>query len=761
MKKYPCVGTESPDLSLLPESIPVEKIWSDPELYLKAAEYMSKDGPLLLPLSNTLEAEAVGAPVETGPVRVRRNLLDKVEKLSGLQDYDLSCEHFQTILQIRTNREIVFGLSGLCTLISQISDLGRALVAIRKGHLDLRPLFQFYLKNTSLLLKAIPYKIQKISLADPPLAPDLVGPNLFHCFLEELYVPLTDQILSAGYDISMCPRLYMPMREKQLIEEKTLLRGVCLKRPKFQVYLNNWENEEKKLTVDKGTELGKLLKAESFPVEMPCNGAGTCGKCDVLVCKRNTEGWSQPERIKACEAIIHSDLKIWPVAEGTSDNYYDATRFELPKIQKVDCGSGEQSSYRDLGLAVDIGTTGVVMELLDLKSAMALETVSFLNPQKRFGLDVMARITAARDFGPDLQIGLINEIRANLQKLMAGKAHDSLKEICFSGNTAMLMLLRGEDPSPLGISPYRAPITVARKFMAADIGLEWPGNPQCMTLPVLSGHVGADVAGGVIQAGLNLLGPPALLMDVGTNNEIVLRAGERLLAASCAAGPALEGATIRFGSRAVAGAVEDVRFFTHPELKVIGEGEAKSICGSGILALVREALKLGLVDRRGRIEKVSHVDEDDPRRVFLGMEDGKPCIRLNEKLYVTQKDIRQVQLAKTAIQSGIVILMREAGMEAEDLKIIYLAGQFGAHLSGELLEKTGLLPDGVKAEVVSLGNSSLYGALAVLKDERILEEMNLLRERTEVFELSVVPDYERVFLACSQFPDQKEASKND
>lgn len=406
------------------------------------------------------------------------------------------------------------------------------------------------------------------------------------------------------------------------------------------------------------------------------------------------------------------------------------------------------------GIAIDIGTTTVVAALIEMQTGDEIAVASMVNPQKQYGSDVLTRITYGIDHpetAPHLLkkviVEGINELIAKLAD-QAEISQNEIYQVVIAGNTTMLHFLLGIDASVIGKAPY-APVFVRSKTMrATDIGLHVSNAAMLYCLPSVSAYIGADIVAGSYVAGMHEGNGSRLLIDIGTNGEIVLAHEGRILSCSCAAGPALEGMNIEAGMRAQEGAVEEVEITTQGiAMQTIGNKEAKGICGSGILAVLRELLRVGLVNPRGTFVKKEELAQDDYRQPMLLMQGKKRAFILSEEheLIVTQSDIRQVQLAKGAILSGFLALVKEAGLTLEELDEVIVAGQFGAHLSAESLIGTGILPEAVRGKLKYIGNASKTGAYMALMSQNIRTEMEDLASRIEYTELSVTENYERLF----------------
>ncbi len=407
------------------------------------------------------------------------------------------------------------------------------------------------------------------------------------------------------------------------------------------------------------------------------------------------------------------------------------------------------------GVAIDIGTTTVVAALVDLETGKEVATASMINPQKSYGLDVLTRITYAMDNPKEghlrLQTAIVEGINALILQLEKASCveKNSLYEIVVAGNTTMLHFLLGIDSTAIGRSPY-APIFTKSKYLdARSIGIEAGENAMLYCLPSVSSYIGSDIVAGSYVCDLHKKNETVLFIDIGTNGEIVLAHNGRLVSCSCAAGPALEGMNISSGMRAQDGAIEEIIIDEKGiHTKVIGGGDARGLCGSGILAVVREMIKTGIVTKKGAMIKLEALDEEDYRRRYIKLNDKKRELHIVSSkvpVVVTQSDVRQVQLAKGALLSGFYALLKEVGISIESLDRVIVAGQFGAHLSVDSLIGTGILPSSVADKLVYVGNASKTGAYMALMSMDARLEIEALAEKMEYMELGATEGYERLF----------------
>lgn len=411
------------------------------------------------------------------------------------------------------------------------------------------------------------------------------------------------------------------------------------------------------------------------------------------------------------------------------------------------------------GVAVDIGTTTVVASLINLNTGEEIDSEAEINAQKNFGQDVLTRITYVVENGEqgtlELQKSIVDSLNKMLNRICERQnlSKGRIYEMSIAANSTMIHMLLGVESISLGKSPYAQIFSSAKNIMAREIGLDSMSSfARVSTLPSISSYIGADIVAGAFVADLHNTDKKVLFIDIGTNGEIVLSDRGRLVSCSCAAGPALEGMNISSGMRASDGAIEEMKISENEiTLEVIGNTKPIGLCGSGILAAVREMLACGLVNERGNIVKPDSLELDDFRQKYLIVENKKRSIKINKDIRVTQGDIRQVQLAKSAILSGFIALVKHVGFELSDLDEVIVAGQFGSHLSVESLVGTGILPKDVEEKIRYIGNSSKTGAYLYLMSLDSRKEMDSLSRQMDYMELSVSEGYEKLFVKSSRF----------
>ncbi|WP_347352723.1 ASKHA domain-containing protein, partial [Acetoanaerobium noterae] len=433
--------------------------------------------------------------------------------------------------------------------------------------------------------------------------------------------------------------------------------------------------------------------------------------------------------------------------------------FDKDKVIAIEKGNTTDNIY---GLAIDIGTTTVAADLVDMKSGKAILSSSDINPQKKFGLDVLTRITYALENEEQAVKNLQHEIVNLINKMTfemcmsANISKEHIYEVSVAANTTMLHFLLGIKSNSIGKSPY-APVFVKSKYIKASrIGININSNGKLYCLPGVSSYIGSDIVAGAFVAKLHDSKDNILFIDIGTNGEIVLASKGKLLSCSCAAGPALEGMNISCGMRGEAGAIEDMVIDKEQvRLSVIGgEQQPIGICGSGILAALRELLKTGIVKKDGSFIKKEKLAEDDYRQKYIRLNGKKREFMIEDKaktLYITQSDIRQIQLAKGAILSGFYALLNKSGISINELDKVVIAGQFGSHLSVDSLTGTGILPKEVESKITYVGNSSKTGAYMALMSDDIKKDLEQIAKTIDYMELGASDGYERLFADCLLF----------
>lgn len=421
------------------------------------------------------------------------------------------------------------------------------------------------------------------------------------------------------------------------------------------------------------------------------------------------------------------------------------------------------TSAQIYGIAVDIGTTTVVLSLVDLNGGREIGSETAINPQKEYGLDVLSRIDFVRRKKDGLRI-LQGAILDCLNKLTVKICSvnkipiETIYEITVGANATMMHLLLGVDTASIGKSPFYTVFSKSQNLPAAPLGLNISPFARLYCLPGVSSYIGADIVAGVVVSQLKETHENILFIDMGTNCEIVLSKAGELSSCSCAAGPALEGMNISCGMRAAEGAIEGVKINGNKiEIKVIGETGPAGVCGSGILEAISEILRVGLIGKTGRLKKREELESDGKLKGlarFLMETDGSRNLLLSstpEQIVITQGDIRQVQLARGAILSGLYSLLELMEITMEGLDKVIIAGQFGKHLSVESLVGVGIISGQLRGKIDYIGNSSKTGALMCLLSQQTRDLMESVSKNILYLELSRKEGYEKLFTKCLSF----------
>ncbi len=518
------------------------------------------------------------------------------------------------------------------------------------------------------------------------------------------------------------------------------------------------------VTVPVGSTLLEAARAAGVAIDAPCGGTGTCGSCRVhVVGAVEPPTRNERELLGGAGLAAGTRLACRARAAGAGVVTVDAPLHEMRVVTAAEQPflDVEDPAKRGIleigtvaGAAIDIGTTTIALQILDLKTGEVLATRGALNAQRVFGDDVLVRVAHATAGGaPELRTLIVGQVGRMLEEAVraAGASAGRLAEIVVVGNTAMTGLFLGEDVSALGQAPYaHAPVGGVR-LPAFEAGLLSFPSADVQVLPGVSAFIGSDVTAGIVATRLAERVTPTLLVDLGTNGEIVLSAGSELIAASTAAGPALEGASIECGMRAEAGAIERVALEDGDvSLGVIGNREPRGICGSGLLDLVAVLLEAGVLDASGRF-----VDEvGSPFRDRLTSRDGVRAFALDPAggIVLTQKDVRQVQLAIGAVRTGIDLTLEESGIRAGSVVNVIVAGGFGFHVRVASLVRLGLIPAAWRDRVTFGGNTALAGARMALVNSAAREEAGDVAALVRTMDLASHAEFQQRFLGALTFP---------
>ena len=465
------------------------------------------------------------------------------------------------------------------------------------------------------------------------------------------------------------------------------------------------------LEVPEGTTVLQAQITAGLHPDAPCGGKGTCGKCRVMI---------DDQVVLACQTSVDRNLVV---VTGQAENENILTTGLAVSTQP-------EGLYPAV-LAFDIGTTTVVGYLMDGTTDRQIATSSCKNPQGQFGADVISRIEyVLQGNGPALQSSIQEAMTQLTDSLcvQAGLDKSSIGAVSIVGNTAMHHLLLGIDPQPLVTPPYMPNVFDA---------MELSEPCQVRILPNIAGFVGGDTVGCMVATRFDRLEELTLLIDIGTNGEMVLGDRSRRIACSTAAGPAFEGAKISCGMRGATGAVDHV-WLEEGQVcyHVIGDAGPEGLCGSGLLDLVAVLLELEIIDESGYLEDKEY--------------------RLCDNVTLTQKDVREVQLAKAAIRAGIELLSEQLQVSVDAIRKVYLAGAFGNYLTPASACRIGMIPPVLVDRIVPIGNAAGEGAkLCALNREEYLYSQNLAKN-TAFLELASLPQFQDCYVDALEFSEEEE-----
>lgn len=489
--------------------------------------------------------------------------------------------------------------------------------------------------------------------------------------------------------------------------------------------------------VERGTALQDVLFAHG--VEFPCGGQARCKGCRVKVLNGNLP--ITPEMTRVLKAVdLEEGWRLSCQGRADEDLTLEFAQWEANIL--TDDSQFDFIPRQGLGVAIDLGTTTLAAQLLDLNSANVLAVRTALNPQARHGADIMSRIGFAAAEGGQQKLESL--IRKQLGKLIdelitaAKVPRERLSDITLVGNTAMHHLFCGIDTEPLSHYPFEPAQDGLQTFDATDLGWELVAGCAVRFLPCLGGFVGSDILAGVLSVKLHESEALVGLVDIGTNGEIVIGNRDRMLTTSTAAGPAFEGAKISMGMRAATGAISEASV-ENGQLKcrVLGNVEPRGLCGSGLVDVVATSLDLGTIKATGRLA------------------DGSMEMMLAPPVKLTQTDIRELQLAKGAIAAGIRILLEQWGAKPEDLTMLYVAGAFGNYINHTSARRIGLLRF-PRDMVTPAGNTALLGAkLALFTRDGDDGEYADIREKIKHVDLSSDPHFQDIFVEEMSFPSKE------
>ena len=509
--------------------------------------------------------------------------------------------------------------------------------------------------------------------------------------------------------------------------------------------------------VDDGTLISDAAKAAGVTIRLPCNGNGRCGRCNVVISKPADNKQCSLARVLACQTPVDRDMDVTVPFDEDVIASNDHRKIKIDDLTPVVPFSKKKKNY---GLAVDIGTTTIAVSLVDMNNGIDLYSASGYNRQGIRGDDVLSRMEYASDGGTEELRRLVTDAINDLTDSFEGKkfTKDDITAAYISGNTTMIHLFIGEDPSPMRIPPYQ-PVIKEKEITGKESMLRVNGDARVICMPSPASYVGGDVTSDIINSGMDISEELSLLTDVGTNGEVALGNKDVMLVCSSSAGPSFEGGKMTSGMMARPGAIDSFKIVDDGRFifTVIAGIEPKGICGSGLIDILAQLFLNGHIDKKGKFTGKADIRETDENRL-LTIADG---------VYISEDDIRNAVLTKAAIYSASASLVRGLGVSMNDLKNIYVAGSFGNFINMESAITIGMLPDVPRERFVYLGNASLAGAKQALLSASVRKRIDDVFGRMTYVDLGSDPAFSDEYMSAlfiphtdaSQFPSYLKRQK--
>lgn len=482
-----------------------------------------------------------------------------------------------------------------------------------------------------------------------------------------------------------------------------------------------------------GQSVLDVLRENNVPIRATCGGVGKCRKCQVMV-RDAAQGL---HFALACTTPVEDGLLV-VVEEPTAMDVVDSG---VSAVFPADTG---QTGF---GIAVDIGTTTVAAHLHNLETGERVASVSNANPQIAFGADVISRISASVDGQLDQMYDLIIDEIDRMRTVLCEHAHVRARDVrtfSIAGNTTMQHIACALPPDTIGVNPF-TPLT-----LFGDVHeIEQLGS--CYFSPCIAGYVGGDITAGMLARELDN-GRCRLFLDLGTNGEMALSHGGTIISCATAAGPVFEGANVHFGMPAGPGAISQVDIADGaPQIEVLGDVEPIGICGTGIIDAIASLVDEGIVDETGYL--LGDDEVEGPLSAWLGEEDGLNVFYLtaDHSIYITQNDVRSLQLAKAAVCAGIWAMMKTLGVGIDDIESLEIAGGFGRFLDLSSAARVGLFPAELLDRATSVGNTSAEGAAAMLISNAARARAEAIKDESQYLELSTSSLFNDLYVQMMEF----------
>lgn len=495
---------------------------------------------------------------------------------------------------------------------------------------------------------------------------------------------------------------------------------------------------------DKQTVL-QYLSENKINLSAPCAGKGTCGKCKIKVLSGEEKVTVEEKKFfskqeledgyrLACRVIAKDGMEVEVDIEKDKTFQIVSSYERVRERAEVNISEG-------YGVAIDIGTTTVAMELIDLHTVEIVGMHTTLNSQKQYGADVISRINFSANGGVErlkncIQQDILEGIEVLRDQVKAMQS--DIKKVVIAGNTTMLHTLLGLNCESLGCYPFTPTILDLVEYSFKEVFKQSKIEANLTLLPGISTYVGADITSGLYYCKLDKANSVKLFIDIGTNGEMAIGNKGKIISLATAAGPAFEGGNISKGVGSINGAICAASYEGRQFIcKTIGGGSPIGICGSGLIDVMAECIKHELIDETGYI-----VDESEEIVIY---EDNKNRITL------TQADIRQVQLAKAAIRAGVEALIQNYGVNYEEIEAVYLAGGFGKYITKESMVILGLIPREIERKVIKVGNSALGGCVDYLVEKNSLNNLMSIRNNCQAINLAESIEFNDLFVQHMMF----------
>ena len=482
----------------------------------------------------------------------------------------------------------------------------------------------------------------------------------------------------------------------------------------------NLQPINKKLVVSQGTPLIDIL--HDYGVEFPCGGKGTCGRCKVKLLDGELK--TEPVQLQKLEKLkLEDNWRLACFCNVDSDITLEVSQFE--NIILADNSAFNFQPQNGFGIAVDLGTTTIVVQLINRENGHVIDSISEVNVQSKYGADLISRIQNCLDGKQSEMQKLIRNQIGKMINTVLRKHLEDVTKVVLVGNTVMHHIFSGLNVRPLSFYPFESPNIEMQQFSADKINWQLPETTEIQFYPSIGSFVGSDILAGIAATKMPEQEAYSVLIDLGTNGEIVVGNYNQIICASTAAGPAFEGAKISHGMRATTGAISSVSLKNNNfDCHIIGNVKAKGICGSGLI----DAMSILIQEKIGMFGEITS---------------GEEKIELTPGIFLTQQDIREFQLAKAAIATGLQILLNHLNITFDDIETVFIAGGFGNFLNIENVIRTGLI-DCEEDKIVKFGNTALIGAkMFLFKDEEFIQK--ILKKTTHI-NLEGDPNFQDIYV---------------